>query len=354
MPNLDGVRREEAMSETTSGNGKSLVTKLAEVMALVHRVPKRGRNDFHKYDYATEADIVEAVRGGLAERGVLLVPSVQQVTKEGDIVRLLTRYTFTDGTSALPFDIPSEGQDKGDKAVYKALTGGTKYALLKFFLIPTGDDPERDDQKADGANKSSRSASQRTTGPVITAPRDEIGRPDRVTPPATDAEVYQAFPKDIQPVTVDARELWKQNKRDCPLCGAKGSLRKGAKMYGGGVYCDKQRGCGYNWRDDWKPEPQAEPSSRGEVARSVHIGESASGGEGRTDAPPREHLIAMCRQTVKALGMSTRELQALREAYTAGVMLDDARDEQLERLYMMLSDGEAVAQFRAELARGAA
>src|SRR5688572_13128409 len=67
-----GGRGGGAMSET-SGT-KSLVTKLAEVMALVHRVPKRGRNEFHKYDYATEADIVEAVRGGLAERGVLLVP----------------------------------------------------------------------------------------------------------------------------------------------------------------------------------------------------------------------------------------------------------------------------------------
>ena len=35
----------------------ALAKKLAEVMAAVERVPKRGRNDFHKYDYATEADI---------------------------------------------------------------------------------------------------------------------------------------------------------------------------------------------------------------------------------------------------------------------------------------------------------
>lgn len=32
----------------------------------------------------------------------------------------------------------------GDKGIYKAYTGGLKYALLSLFLIPTTDDPERD------------------------------------------------------------------------------------------------------------------------------------------------------------------------------------------------------------------
>jgi hypothetical protein len=41
-----------------------------------------------------------------------------------------------------------EGQDAGDKAVYKAMTGALKYCLLKTFLIPTGDDPERDETPA--------------------------------------------------------------------------------------------------------------------------------------------------------------------------------------------------------------
>jgi hypothetical protein len=352
------------MSETTNGNGKSLVTKLAEVMALVHRVPKRGRNTFHGYDYATEADIAEAIRKELADRNVMLIPAVKSyervpVGDKGSVLTTLEmEFTFIDGdnpTDEIRRPWFGAGTDKEDKGLYKAITGGEKYFLLKTFLVSTGDDPEKDDQKADGANRSSRSASQRPTGPDIRAPRDEIGRPDRVTPPATDAEVDKAFEGAMdRPLTVDARELWKQGKRDCPSCGGKGTLRKGAKQYGGGVYCDKEQGCGYNWRDNWKPEPQAEPSSRGEVARSVHIGESASGGEGRTDAPPREHLIAMCRQTVKALGMTTRELQALREAYTGGKMLDDATDEQLERLYMFLGDGAAVEQFRADLARGAA
>jgi hypothetical protein len=36
---------------------KSLAAKLAEIMSEVERIAKKGRNDFHKYDYATESDI---------------------------------------------------------------------------------------------------------------------------------------------------------------------------------------------------------------------------------------------------------------------------------------------------------
>ncbi len=45
-------------------------------------------------------------------------------------------------------------QDKnGDKASGKALTGATKYAYLKFFGIPSHDDPEREDIKSKGKGK---------------------------------------------------------------------------------------------------------------------------------------------------------------------------------------------------------
>jgi hypothetical protein len=38
------------------------------------------------------------------------------------------------------------GTDSGDKAPYKAMTGASKYAELLSFLIPTGDDPEKDEK----------------------------------------------------------------------------------------------------------------------------------------------------------------------------------------------------------------
>lgn len=133
----------------------SLVTKLAAVMQAIERIPKRGRNDFHKYDYATEADIVSAIRSELATRQVMLIPAItgmqrDPVGEKGSVLTTLTmEFTFMDGESNETIVRPwiGAGTDKEDKGAYKAMTGGEKYFLLKTFLIPTGDDPEVHDVK---------------------------------------------------------------------------------------------------------------------------------------------------------------------------------------------------------------
>jgi len=157
-----------------AGAPKSLVRKLAEVMAAVERVPKSGRNDFHKYDYATEADITAAVRSAMASRHLMMVPSIEHTEwkgiprKNGGEDRLCTltvRFTVMDGESdeSLTFLVLGEGQDPGDKATYKAFTGAVKYALLKLFLIPTGDDPEHEDEEQRPRGK--KEARAEPTGP---------------------------------------------------------------------------------------------------------------------------------------------------------------------------------------------
>lgn len=144
-----------ATAEAVVPARKSLVQKLAEVMGEVERVAKSGRNEFHRYDYATEADIVASVRGGMAARGVMLIPSIEKIewTERAmsgkapmKIATLTVKFTFLDGDSEqkIEFFGMGQGEDASDKAIYKAMTGAEKYALLKTFLIPTGDDPEED------------------------------------------------------------------------------------------------------------------------------------------------------------------------------------------------------------------
>jgi hypothetical protein len=131
---------------------RSLVRKLVEVMAVVDRIPKTGHNNFHNYDYTTEADVLEAVRGELARRHVLIVPCVvdSKETAVGDkgqrVFTLKMRFTAHDGESGeqLSWDMYGQGSDSLDKGAFKATTGAVKYGLLKMFLVPTGDDPERD------------------------------------------------------------------------------------------------------------------------------------------------------------------------------------------------------------------
>lgn len=124
----------------------------------VTRVEKRGHNDFHDYDYATAADVLEAVRTGLASRNVVIIPrvvgqSVIEKERQGKapeyIVTADMILTILDGDSgeALECAWKGCGQDSGDKGIYKALTGGYKYFLLQLFMIPTGDDPEKATRK---------------------------------------------------------------------------------------------------------------------------------------------------------------------------------------------------------------
>lgn len=133
----------------------NLAKKLAEIMAAVERVPKRGRNAHFGYDFATEADIAGVVRKEMADRSVVCIPAVTAVefrdlglNKKGEPKEPLTilhmTFEFMDGESEERIVKPwiGVGQDGGDKGAYKAMTGGEKYFILKSFLIPTGDDPE--------------------------------------------------------------------------------------------------------------------------------------------------------------------------------------------------------------------
>jgi len=140
------------MSEETQTGG--LATAIAAVLADVHRVPKNGRNEFHKYDYVTESDLVDHLREKLAEQGVAIFPSVFEHTEEeikdgrGRVqhkAKVTLEIMLVHGPSgeARATRWVGVGIDAGDKGYYKAYTGAMKYFLLKTFLISTGDDPER-------------------------------------------------------------------------------------------------------------------------------------------------------------------------------------------------------------------
>jgi len=156
------------LQQTIAPSG--LITKLAAIMAAIERIPKRGHNDFHHYDYATEADIVSAIRHELASRHVMVLPAITGTSRDavgdkGSVLTTLTmEFTFIDGETGETITRTwiGTGTDKEDKGAYKAMTGGEKYFLLKTFLIPTGDDPERD------ATAPARSLPARRPVPVST------------------------------------------------------------------------------------------------------------------------------------------------------------------------------------------
>jgi len=66
-------------------------------------------------------------------------------------ITLWVEYTFVDADTGESFTckMPCAGVDTADKGIYKAITGGNKYFLLKTFQISSGgDDPELDQHKS--------------------------------------------------------------------------------------------------------------------------------------------------------------------------------------------------------------
>ena len=130
----------------------NLRQKLAEVRRRIGYIQKRGHNERFNYSYVTAADIAGSVGDILSELGVVVIPSLENITYEstpsrGETARMaqvVMAYTFSDVDSGeeIVAKVAGQGLDTGDKAPYKAMTGALKYALLQSFLLATGDDPE--------------------------------------------------------------------------------------------------------------------------------------------------------------------------------------------------------------------
>lgn len=147
------------------GDKLALHKKIAEISAAISHVEKKGRNDFHKYDYAQAADVYAAVRDEFSARGVTVVPAITScdIRENGKnkMVSVAMEITLTDSESGEQMVVPwhGVGEDAGDKAIYKALTGSLKYFYIQLLSLPTGDDPEDDAQD----RRRSRSAAPAST-----------------------------------------------------------------------------------------------------------------------------------------------------------------------------------------------
>ncbi len=161
----------------------SLVAKLAEVMAEIDHVEKKGRNAFHNYNYVKAADLANAVRQKLAAHSVVMMSDIVEVrnyetkNRKDEImygVDLKVKYTFFDGDSDATISFHGYGTalDSGDKASYKAQTGALKYALRNAFLVP---DEKADPEADESVDKSVAEKPVKKDPPlIITATIDKV------------------------------------------------------------------------------------------------------------------------------------------------------------------------------------
>lgn len=154
---------------------KNVSAKLLKVIGSVSgSVVKSGFNSHQKYSYVMEKDLLDAVRAELVKHGLLILTSVESVSRAGDITTVRTKHTIIDVESGESMEVWSagEGKDSGDKAGFKAITGSNKYFLFKTFLLSGNDDPEHDathDKPAAPASKPAIATAPKAK-PVAAAP----------------------------------------------------------------------------------------------------------------------------------------------------------------------------------------
>jgi len=120
--------------------------KLAKAVSEVDRIAKDGTNAHFKYKYTSAEEVYRVVRGPLLKNGLVVIPQATGYEQDGQLgtVRLNLRIVDTETGESIEAQWYGEGQDKGDKAVFKAITGGMKTWLRALFLLPADDDPEAD------------------------------------------------------------------------------------------------------------------------------------------------------------------------------------------------------------------
>ena len=137
----------------TSESIDKISAALVAARAAMKPVGKSGENTFDRYRYAQLLDYVQSMEDGLAAQSLAIVTETSAVesmperkTKSGGSeypvrVHLVGRLIHSSG-QWIEVDGWGEGQDRGDKGLYKAITGARKYLLACLLGLATTDDPE--------------------------------------------------------------------------------------------------------------------------------------------------------------------------------------------------------------------
>ncbi len=124
-----------------------ILGKLHTVMSNIDRIKKDKKNTHQNYEYASEKAIKEELHKQFVEQKILFLVSTGNPQMVGSSFCLDVSYRFVDVESGESFQgtLVGTGQTRDEKGNYAAITGAIKYILTSNFLIPTGDDPEKDE-----------------------------------------------------------------------------------------------------------------------------------------------------------------------------------------------------------------
>lgn len=126
----------------------NIYEKINKIMADTPYIFKDGKIEFKntKYRAVTEENVLNMLRPKMIEQGLVMFPVSLDFSKDEIITTANMVFKVVNAENPEEFILVAsggQGADSQDKGIGKAITYANKYALLKMFLVPTGDDPDK-------------------------------------------------------------------------------------------------------------------------------------------------------------------------------------------------------------------
>ena len=128
-------------------NKTKLYQKMFKVMEAIEYIRKTTDISFGRNSYKalSEETVTPIFREEFIKNKLMVFPIEQISDKPNGVTRIDVKYKIVD-TESGEYEIlasSGEGADSQDKGAGKAMTYAYKYMLVRTFMIPTGDDPDR-------------------------------------------------------------------------------------------------------------------------------------------------------------------------------------------------------------------
>lgn len=145
----------------------NIYQKIQAVMQDIQYLAKDDQVSFGttKYKAISEEKVTTTVRASMIKNGLVMFPETLDISKDGQITTVNVTYKMVnvdDPTEQIIIASCGQGSDTQDKGSGKAMTYAYKYALLRTFAIPTGEDPDK-------ISSAELDAKQELTDPVVNA-----------------------------------------------------------------------------------------------------------------------------------------------------------------------------------------
>ena len=125
----------------------NIYQRVLAVMSELSYVQKGDKTVNNQYRFVGHDAVSEAIHPMLVKHGIAMIPSVSGWKQDGNRTEVDVTVSFINADKPEDrFEVQTFGfgVDQQDKGPGKAVSYATKYAVLKTFVLETGDDPEKD------------------------------------------------------------------------------------------------------------------------------------------------------------------------------------------------------------------